>query len=210
MIGMSDSKVRSAIAYNSLPDSIKEAVEARKITYGIAVQLARLHEDGADEQALHRWATNATVNGHFRNVKAFKDLVDAYLREKNNPNQIALFDTNTMRDLARPHHRETLVQTFLNSFNICRDYLERVEGAFEDGLLGQEDSPFSEGAPTRALLRLTRVAQRILNNHLRSNMSPYQWGAALQALTELSWALQTRIRDLEERKEVSEQLRVAI
>ncbi len=54
-IKRSPETVKKAIFYCELPKKVRKLVEEKKVSYGIAIELHRLFEDGMDENGLLRW-----------------------------------------------------------------------------------------------------------------------------------------------------------
>ncbi|MDP2671273.1 MAG: hypothetical protein Q8P13_02310 [bacterium] len=187
-IGMGVGKVSAAVAYFALPESIKIATAAGTISYGIALQLARLNEDGESEDSLHRWATHAIVNGVHRRVVDFRDLVDAYLLNKHS-GQVGLFDEETEEQTKRQrNYRQVVARNFVASYHLVIQYFTTVEDRFDDGTLGAADSPFSISSPIKAIRKALNHFERVLL-HLKRYLPAKERVRATVVVAELTEAL---------------------
>ncbi len=204
-ISMGEHKVRSAVAFFGLPDSIKTATAEKTgkrptgeqtISYGIALQLARLYEDGESEDELHRWATRALVNGMIRQVEEFKELVDRYLVNKHS-GQIGLFGDAQEAQLVRRNYREVVARNYILSYHVVMRYLAVVEDHFERGTLGESDSPFSVRSPLRALRKLLAYQEKVLAHMLRY-LPRTECQRAIELVSELKSLTSAREEALEE------------
>jgi len=181
--------IRKALRFCALPDEIrrltkggdtkKEAEKKREegsnlISYGIAIELARLQEflktgekeDVSDSitQKLHWWATKAIAGGY--SVPEFRRIISEHIEEKQS--QVSMFplsDEDEVEELKRSV-RMTVQKESVRGLIAYSRYLRYVLGLFKQNRLGYSDSPFAEGSPVRQILTVVGLLEEILP-HLR-------------------------------------------
>lgn len=182
-VGRSADKVRDALKFTMLPEEIQDNVRNGELSYGVAVEIARLAEAQVGEDM--EFYTKRALTGKYQ-VKEFKKLIDDYFLKKN-AGQQSLFEvfTGEQLDAARRNSIRKVVQKEI-IFGLWSFiyYFEHVIKLFENGQLGLEDSPFSTGSPVRLFNRLVQTQQRLLP-HLEGVLSKIKFIDAREALEAL-------------------------
>ena len=170
-VGRSPSTIKSALRFCDLPLVIQQAVEDSLVSYGIAVEIARIQEHGEEDVLqLEWWLARAVIGNH--NVTAFQELVTEYIRKKDS-GQTDMFDIfeGEQAELLKRSHRAVANKHMVQGMWFWIEYFNKLLTLFEAGKLGKEDSPFSEKSPLRILKKLVGILSRI-DPHLISLMSP--------------------------------------
>lgn len=148
-VGRSLDIINNAIKFCGLPPKIQGFVESRKLSYGIACGVARLQSElNLGEEELQWWAMRAMLSD--MRVPEFLQMVSEYIfNSQNGQTEMALFTDREREEMKRAFFREIVAKRFIQSLWKRIAYWKKVIALFEDGELGQEDSPFSEGSPAR-------------------------------------------------------------
>lgn len=168
-VGRSPDTIRNALQFCELPLLVREAVENGDIPYGIALELVRIYhrkaKDSGVEEELRWWIVRAMTE---RSKRAdFRDSVSRYLESLDSVqgDLWQFMDDAQVAEARRLHIRQTVQVHCLRAIWGYIGYFEGIQKLFEQGLLGEKDSPFSEGSPRRILQK--HVAQlRTMTPHL--------------------------------------------
>lgn len=165
-VGRSSEAIKNALRFCSLPVSIQEVVEAKKVPYGVVVQIARLKEGGVSDDNLELWL-NRAIASRYR-VEAMTDLVNGYLVNLNSgQGLLEIMDATQELLYVRSLIRGTVEKSSIQALWATLHYFRRVLGLFEEGRLGLEDSPFSIESPLRVLYEVATLLQDQVIPHLK-------------------------------------------
>jgi len=161
-VGRSESKVRDSLRYTNLPPDIKSAVEEGHLAYGMAVEIARMAELKVGEEDMDFY-TKKAMGGNIR-VEDFKKTIADYLRNRSSgqASLLDLFSAEQMQSLERLKIKKVVEKEIVKAIWSWIYYFSKVNGLFEDGKLGLEDSPFSSGSPIKILRRLLGEIERLM------------------------------------------------
>ena len=168
-VGRSPETVRGALRFCSLPQVIQDAVEDGAIVYGIALELARLQEDGvAEEILINRWFHEAVAKQY--NVPDFHVLITNHLEERHSPqmSMSQLFGEGQEQQLHRLRIRQVVGRHLVGGVHLVLQYLgilERhiLEGKVKNrGVLSIEEVVYSEGSPIRVIDKLIRRLEALI------------------------------------------------
>ena len=189
-VGRNPTVLRKALQFCELPFTIREPVENGLVSYGIALQITRIHRSGEGEEQLKWWLLRAITENY--KVYDFQKLITQHLHNKNS-GQISLLDImeeEQRLELEKPHFRSVVGKNIVRAIWSWIGYTNNVLHLFESGELGKEDSPFSEQSPLRVLVAFVEIHQRILP-HLVDLMSKEDLEKAQVALEKVRVAAQT-------------------
>lgn len=161
-VGRSEEKIREAVKFCLLPPEIQVFVEKGQLPYGIACEIARLHNLGFNEKKLEWWVMRA-LTGNYK-ISEFRELVTNYLRTHNS-SQTSLFEIFSQeqrKQLEAPHFRQVVERRIVMALWSWIYYFSRVNTLFLEGKIGKKDSPFSERSPLRIFRRLIEEEKRLL------------------------------------------------
>jgi len=161
-VGRSESKVREALRYTTLPPQIKSAVEQGHLAYGMAVEIARMTEQKVGVEDMDFY-TKRALAGNIR-VDDFKKTIAEYLRNRSS-GQVSLLDLFTsvqIEALGKLEIKKVVEKEIIRAMWSWIYYFSKVNSLFESGKLGQEDSPFSSGSPIKIFRRLLAEQQRLM------------------------------------------------
>lgn len=166
-VGRSPETIKNAIQFCELPVSIREPVEEGRIPYGIAIEICRLHRAGVSEDELNWWVVRSITEE--KTVPKFKEAVTNYLfnLQAGQMSLAELMAEAQIKESRRMHIRQTVQVHAIQIIWGFIGYFEKVYALFEQGKLGKEDSPFSEGSPVRVFRKLI-TCLRLLLPHMRS------------------------------------------
>jgi hypothetical protein len=166
-VGRGPETIRNAIRYCELPPSIQGVVERGQVLYGIAVELSRIHQEGASNQDLHFWLNRVIAENY--TVQKFRVIISAYLKDRasGQGSLEGIMDEEQERLRRKLSVKRAVEINSVRALWAFIYYFEKVAALFESGALGKPDSPFSEGSPTRLFKRLVRQQRKILP-HLRT------------------------------------------
>lgn len=186
-VGRSPDTVRNAIRFYELPRSIQEPVEKRIVPYGIAVQIARLGV--IEEEGKKEWMLRAILNRW--KVTDCANVITKYLEEKAS-GQTSLLDimTASQAALAKPRYRDVVAKDMIQTVYLWTHYFERALRLFREGMVGKENSPFSEGSPVRMFKKHISLLEELLVPHLRDLISKRDAAHAATVLTEANVVLE--------------------
>lgn len=165
-VGRSPETIRNAIQFCELPLSIREPVEKGQVPYGIALEISRLHRSNVDENELKWWVTRAIVEQ--TTVPKFRESVTKYIFNLTAGQQslMDIMSETQIEESRREHVRQTVEVGSIRGMWAFIGYFEKVFALFEQGKLGQKDSPFSEGSPVRVFRKMT-ARMRLLLPHMK-------------------------------------------
>jgi hypothetical protein len=177
-VGRSPQTVSNALRYCRLPASIQRAVKTGLIPYGIAIELARLQQNGETlAQIKSWWFKNALVKNY--KVTDFHGLVSKHLRNLNSGQieLLGIFEAEQLKARQKARIRATVEKNCIRALWVELHYIRNVIKLFQQGLLGLPDSPFSERSPLRVFEAL--IAQlEILHGHLQKILKQKSWQKA--------------------------------
>lgn len=162
VVGRGTDTIRNAIRFCELPEGIQTAVQKGQIPYGIAVEISRLHAAGVEEQELEWWLLRAVTTDY--KVPDFRDVVTKYLSNQRSgqTSLLDIMDEEQRELLMRPHFRRVVQANTVQAMWAWIYYFGKVFQLFEEGLLGKEDSPFSERSPVRIFRKLLDRLEQVL------------------------------------------------
>jgi hypothetical protein len=169
-VGRSPETIRHALQFCELPSVVREAVEKREIPYGIALELFRIYERKANDNDLNEelqwWVLRGITEAV--TVPEFRQKVGEYLSNLDSGQKelLAIMSEAELKELKRLHIRKTVEVHALRAIWGYIGYFERVKNLFDQGLLGQKESPFSKRSP-RKILRKHIAQLRVMLPHLR-------------------------------------------
>lgn len=169
LVGRGLETISNALKFCLLPGEIQDAVEQKKIKYGVAIELARLQEAAQlDRDQLFRWMVRALV-GRYK-VGTFRQIVDQHLKDRMS-GQVSLLDLMEeaqRKNLERGQTRLTVAKNSIAAVWNILAYFRLVNRLFKQGLLGPDEAPFSRGSP----IRVFRAMLDELTDALK-NFSPF-------------------------------------
>ncbi len=179
-VGRSEETIRSALKFCLLPKEIQDLVEANLLSYGVAVQLARLR-DSLDANELIRWAIHSIAAND--KVSAVKERVNIFLRDQKSEQSslLDIFGEKAREELERSSKRLTLNIATIRAFWSMNHYFSRILSLIETGKLGKQDSPFSMKSTLKAFRHLIKNLERLLP-HLQSFLSQTEYHEAKKIL----------------------------
>lgn len=182
-VGRGVEKVRDAMRFCKLPPEIQDYVREGRITYGVAVEIGRLVEANAPLGDIDYYITS--LLGGRVTAQEFSKTVSKYLF---NPvlDRNTLFDLEVDEDLKRGNIKWIVERETIKAIWSWIYYFKRVISLFNEGLLGNQDSPFSSASPLRVYKTLISTQTSLLP-HLRSLISQKEFDqlqAELNAQTE--------------------------
>lgn len=166
-VSRGEEQVRDAIKFCELPENVQDSVKLGQIPYGIAIQISRLHKNSnpnvnVSGEELDWWVIKA-ITGQYK-VPDFKDLIMGYIKEREG-GQKSMFEimTESQRSEFEREQRKMVVEKgILRALHSQIAYLQRVQDLYKTGKLGEKDSPYSQGSPSRLVLKLARVMYQIV------------------------------------------------
>ena len=160
-VGRGPEKIKGALRYCLLPRVIQEAVEAKKIPYGIALEIARLFEAGIhDELELEWWAIRAITER--KSVSSFREIISDFLFFRSSGQKSLDFAGLAEDDAMRQRHvREVVGRNLVGAVWTWEAYLKTAIQLCKEGKIGP-GMPFSERSPARILEALTRQLETLL------------------------------------------------
>jgi len=183
-VGRSSEKVRDALKFCLLPETIQGYVREGALSYGTACEIARLAQRQVGEDDIN-FFTKRALTGKYR-VDDFKQLIDEYFAHKDS-GQSSMFDVFTQEqeeEMRKAGIKKTVQKEFIFGLWSFIYYFAHVTKLFEDGKLGQDESPFSTGSPVRIFSRLVE-AQTSLLPHFKGIISSRQLENADSAISAL-------------------------
>lgn len=182
-VGRSPDTIRKALRYHLLPEIAKTAVERGQVAYGVAVEIARLQEDGLTAEQLEFWIQRAIAER--RKVEEFRLLVNAHLAERHSGQQslLDMFQAEQTKLAQKAHIRRTVEAKTIQALWTSIHYLARVGQLFTEELLGTPNAPYSIDSPLRVYGTLVERLRELLP-HLRGRVSARKIGEYEEVLTE--------------------------
>lgn len=188
-MGKSWSVIDDAVRYCELPNTIQELTikrgKKRRLLYGVAVALSYLQQEGMSEENLMRWATLAIAGNH--KVADFRKMVFDYIEQmrqiKAGQTMFDIFTEEKEKEMRKLGIRQAVRREWAIGLWGFLRYWEYVFGLFSKGMLGREDSPFSESGTVR-LFRKSVEEQKKLLPFLRSFLPQKVYREAQETLQE--------------------------
>ena len=180
-VGRSPGTIKHSLQFCELPAVVRTAVEKKEIPYGIALELFRVYEkhpnDKDVEEDLRWWILRAITEAV--TVPDFRKKVTDHLTnlESGQQSLVGIMSDVEKREFRRLHIRKTVEAHTLRAVWTYIGYFERVKSLFEQGILGQADSPFSKRSP-RKILRKHIGQLRMMLPHLQRLLPKYGREAA--------------------------------
>lgn len=170
-VGRSSEVIRNALRFCELPGKVRVMVGENRLHYSVAVELWRLQQAKVPEVEIERWMFRAIIEK--RKGEEFRKMISDYIfvREQG---QISLFDTMSeeqQRALHQKHRRRVVEERLVPIHSEQKRYFEMVTRLLSEGLLGEEDSPYSSGSPARRLKALITTIKN-LQPHLDALVGP--------------------------------------
>lgn len=153
-VGRSPETLRAAVRYCELPPTLQRLVENNTIKYGIACELSRLHSRGMSENELHRFAQTAILGRH--QVEQFRQIVTNHLQALDSGQQslFDLFEDGFREQSDKLARRQVVERHLIPTLHALLNYWRVVTALHREGLLGEEDSIYSDGSPRHVLRKL--------------------------------------------------------
>jgi len=154
-VGRNPRTIKNALRFCELPDFIRDEVKKGNLTYGLAVEIARLKETGAENQELEWWTLRAMTDGQRMRVADFHRMIAQHLEDKNSPQMTLsdIFEEKDRKTLQILHIRRTVEREMIAAIWGWIHYFQRLNALLREGLIGKPESPFSARSP----LRITRA-----------------------------------------------------
>ncbi len=161
-VGRNPETIRKALRYHALPTIAKEAVEHGHVAYGVAIEIARLQEDGLTPEQLEFWIQRSIAER--RKVEEFRKLVNVHIAERHS-GQLSLLDmfqAEQAKVAARAHIRRTVEGKSIQALWSSIHYLARVQQLFESDVLGVPNAVYSAESPLRVYGTLVERMRELL------------------------------------------------
>lgn len=174
-VGRNPRTIKNSLRFCELPAFIQDEVKNGRLTYGLAVEIARLKEQGADNTELEWWLMRAMVDNYHMRVAEFHRIITQHLKDKSS-SQMTLTDIFEEKDeqtLRILHIRRTVEREMIQAIWGWLSYFQRVNSLLKEGLLGQSISPFSARSPlriTKALIEEFDQALQHLNGLMPTDL----------------------------------------
>jgi len=186
-VGRSWSAIDDAERYCSLPNSIQELTikrgKKKRLIYGIAVLLSYFQQEGMSEDGLIHWATLA-IAGNYK-VVDFRKMVFGYIEQirqiEAGQTMLDIFKEKQEEEMRKLGIRQAVRREWTVGLWGFLRYWEYMLELFSKGLLGKEDSPFSEISPAK-LYRESIEKQKKLLPHLESFLPKRVYNEAQETL----------------------------
>lgn len=150
-VGRSPSAIREALKFATLPDQIQSFTRRGFIPYGIACEIARIHEEtGSSSDELIGWATMAVARNY--KVPEFRGIVRNYIKnQQSGQTMMELFSQEEEKQLKRLAIKQAALKEYVQSLWGRIAYDRRVRRLYEEGLLGIKDAPYSQASSLRLI-----------------------------------------------------------
>ncbi|MBI2450005.1 MAG: hypothetical protein HYV47_00555 [Candidatus Nealsonbacteria bacterium] len=161
LVGRSPETIRNAIKFCLLPEEIRNMVPA-EIPYGIACEVARLHNFGVSEAELKGWVMMTIVQK--QKIPDFRKVVNDFMRQQQS-GQTTLFDLFSDKqraELEKRGYKLIVSRHMINAVWQWINYFDTLLCLFEEGKLGKEDSPFSIKSPLKVFKTLIEKEKKLL------------------------------------------------
>ncbi len=161
-VGRSPDTITAAVRFCRLPQEIQDFVRNETLSYGIAVELERARENlNLDEAGLDFWTVKAIISRV--TVPEFHKMVSGEIeRQRNNQSVLGLFSQIQEEDMRKTYFKRVVAREMINGIWQFINYFQKVEGLFEEGKLGSNDSPFSLRSPLRVYKTMISLEKRLL------------------------------------------------
>jgi len=171
-VGRSSDAIRNALRFSKLPKKIRKFVDDGVISYGIACEIARLHQEGMKVRELNDWCINAIVKNI--NGKEFRKIVSKYLlqRKSSQTSFFDIIDILSKEDLEKNLRKRNIEHKTSDAFYAGSKYFLRVLYLFEHSLLGLEESPFSMRGSINAFLNEIEIIEKVIP-HMRKVLKAF-------------------------------------
>jgi len=162
-IGKSPSTISDYLKIFELPQEVLEFFQKGFISSGIAREIAFLQDNG--EKDLMWWTRRAAL-GRLK-VGDFKKKVRDHLASRQQT-MLEIFDQAAEQAAKRDYEKKVVAQEMLAGVYWHTSYFKQILAMFNNGKLGQLDSPFSSKSPTHAYREQVRVMRNELLPHMAS------------------------------------------
>lgn len=182
IVGKGEERIRNALRFCDLPEFVREAVKARELPYGAAVQLARLKEVGTTDAELSWWVKRCVLER--RKVEEVTDRVTQVVKAKKRSGQGSLLEIMTGEQTKVAHQtqmRKVVARESIQAVWMWIHYIDIVFRYLEEGKLDRKESPFSLKSPVRVFRALV-VRQRNLLPLLQRHLSQTESNLCEQVL----------------------------
>lgn len=160
-VGRSESTIRNAIKFCELPLDIQKIVEKGYVVYGKALEIVRLREVGLDDEDLKLWIKQAMVSD--QTVVEFRNQVTNYIRDlKSGQTMLELFTEAQLEAMRKASIRRVVAGNMIMRLWEGIAYSRIVVGLLREGMLGEEDSPYSIKSPVRIYLAFIDSLETLL------------------------------------------------
>lgn len=161
-VGKAPSTMSGYLKVYNLPPDIYKLFQAGYISFGIAEELAFLKDHG--ENDLMYWA-NWAMSKKKLSVTTFRASTRLYLKKKNQT-ILEIFEEGSEKQMRRHFIRRTVAEEMVGDLHLGLAYWKKVLRFFEEGMLGKEDSPFSERSPLGLYRKQLDLIQKQILPHL--------------------------------------------
>lgn len=182
-MGRSPSTIRTALRYSLLPESIQEYVQKGQISYGIAVEIARLKEElGISDDELESWVLRTIVNQY--KVQDIRPVITKYILDISMGQTVfEFFDREQTRAARIASFKKTAARNLVRGTWENIAYLEQILDLYKQGKIAMEDSPYSLGSPLRVVDAFAEMLCMVVD-HLKEAMNEQSYEKAMHAIEE--------------------------
>ncbi|MDD2696613.1 MAG: hypothetical protein PHE52_00435 [Candidatus Pacebacteria bacterium] len=169
MIGRGQERITNALRFCGLFESLKDDIRSGKLLYGAGVSLAKLQEEGLNEEEVSWWRRRYDLE-HWK-VSDLQDHIAKFLRIRRS-GQHSMFDVMTAEQVGitrRLQMRKVVAREIITAVWTWIHYFDIVLSYLKEDKLGQDESPFSIRSPVRmfkALAERQKQALPLLEKHL--------------------------------------------
>ncbi len=180
MVGRSEGLIYRAIRFAELPLLIQNMVSKGSLQFGIACELARLHQAKFSTDKLIFWASKAVIMN--LSVRVFTETVNSLLESARG---LSMFSEN--EDLKLVTQRDTKNLNMLLDKNMMLQldggiaFIKRVLGLFSDKLIGYSSSPFL----TEPIYDKLKLFSKLLRHDIYTHLSELDQEVGKDLLLEL-------------------------
>src|SRR3989344_6358153 len=160
-VGKAPETMRGYLKVHALPDAIYNYYQQGLISYGIALELAFLKDQG--ENNIDFWAMRAIV-GRLK-VDDFHKRIREHLRNRNQT-VLEIFGEKSEKAAKKLFIRKTVAKEMIADLHAGNVYWKKVLCLFEEGKLGKNDSPFSEESPVHLYRKQMELTKNNILPHL--------------------------------------------
>lgn len=194
---VSTDQLRESLRWINLPKYIKTMVDENKLSFPIAIQLARLQEEGFSDGDIRNCI--ATIHGlKIVTVARATELISKMISVARSDKKIAggadlvtMMQRSQVNVAERMRHRKVIEPKLLMAAYGFLEYLFKINALYTDGILGTNDSIYSEASVRTVLLKLfdraretTRLTRALSKAEKRSGI--HALDSVIAALDELN------------------------